>query len=588
MNVAPRVAALDHQQVVGAEAARERLDAGDEALVLRVSDDRRADAQVRRCDQRDEDGAGAPPHQSCAPAERGRCEGGRAQEQQRPGQDHRHEAARHPEVFRKDADLVEDRRREQRDGEKEHRLAPEAIARHQPEAEDRREHAGNGEIEIGKRPQRVGIVFRELSPRLPEEQRIQSCERQRRREDRRDVRCDPPGKVREALHREHRDQQRRGAGDCRVLPWRQVRQVHPVDVRVRRHQTGHVDPRDRARNGEREPEGTLHSLAAGVSETGGGEDGSDPEHRVEPQEQQQPEEAAGERREERDAVDRRPRVGEHGREEQRLHRDLAVWIAAEPGLSDVGREQCDRNRGSRPAKQAPSGKVHGERREHRPGSGRPQRAGETLKAVRDRHRRRKQVRKLADHDAAVRIQDVEPHEPDAVVVGAPVAFVVGVARKEQIAGERRQRCDRFVVDDEAAALRDLDPLVDVDAGILAADDVFGGRKEAPDGERDEGQRKQRGEGGPLRLRHAQAAARKHRDGTGDRDVRDQQARQTVLAERREREREGQRDRDADDDDPERALLGVQCCPPLAIEHRRAIDRGARQPADDEQGEHLQR
>ena len=58
-------------------------------------------------------------------------------------------------------------------------------------------------------------------------------------------------------------------------------------------------------------------------------DADDPEHRVESQEQQQPEKNTGHRREEPIAVDMRPRVGQQRGEEQRLHHDFGVRVAAQ-------------------------------------------------------------------------------------------------------------------------------------------------------------------------------------------------------------------------------------------------------------------
>ncbi len=266
----------------------------------------------------------------------------------------------------------------------------------------------------------------------------------------------------------------------RVLPPRKVAEEDDRQVCVVPHRPEQIRGGERRRDGERHEERDAHPRAAGEhAERERRQHAGDAEHGVETQKQQQPEQRAGDRREESVAVDVRARVREQRRKEQRLHHHLGVRVAREPDLRDVERQERRRRPRRRRAGQAAAGEVHREHAENRPHADRAPRAGQAVEAVADGDGRRKEVRKLADDRTGVRVLDEEPHEPEAVVVRSLVG------RKEEVARERRHRRDDGIAHDDRASLRDLNPFVHVHAGILAADDVFRRREEAPEPKQDE-------------------------------------------------------------------------------------------------------
>ena len=91
----------------------------------------------------------------------------------------------------------------------------------------------------------------------------------------------------------------------------------------------------------------------------------------------------------------------------------------------------------------------------------------------------------------------------------PVVFHGRIVEEEQVLDRRGYRRDDRVVPEDRAGAMKADAFVHVDARILAAHDVFGGRQESPERKRDERERKQRRRAGPRRQR----AEAKFRDAT---------------------------------------------------------------------------
>ena len=210
-------------------------------------------------------------------------------------------------------------------------------------------------------------------------------------------------------------------------------------------------------------------------------------------------------------------------------------------------------------------------------AGRAARAREPVQSVANRNRRGIQVRKLSDHGAGVRVLDEETHEAKTVVV---VAFV---RWKEEIARERRDRRNDRIRDHDCAALRDLQPLVDVAAGILPADDVFRRRKESPEPEEHERDWNERGETRPRRRgAKSQPAPADDRRCNRHQHVRQQEPLEAVAIDRGQQENHRQRNRGAHHDGPEDALFSLQRRPPLAIHPGQPEQRCPRKPADDDQ------
>ena len=138
------------------------------------------------------------------------------------------------------------------------------------------------------------------------------------------------------------------------------------------------------------------------------------------------------------------------------------------------------------------------------------------------------VGKLADDRAGVRVLDQESHEPEAVVV-RPL-----IRGEEEVARKRRHGRDDWIPHDERFPLRDLNPFVHVHARILAADDVFRRRKEAPQPEHDQGQGKQRAGTRPTGV-GAEAEPEPANRGGDEReaDVREEQPFKCVAIEQRQ-------------------------------------------------------
>ena len=343
------------------------------------------------------------------------------------------------------------------------------------------------------------------------------------------------------------------------------------------HRPDEIGGRERRGQRERDEEGGANTRAIGEhAERERRQHGRDPQHRVETQEQQQAEEHASDRREKAVTVDVGAGVGEERGKEQRLHHHLGVGITREPDLDDVQRQECRGDPRGRSANEPAAGEVHRQHPEDRPDTDRAPRAGETVEAVADRDRRRKQVRKLTDDRAGVGVLDRKSHKPQAVVVG-PL-----VRRKEQVARERRHRRHDRIHHHDRAALRDLNPLVHVHSGILAADDVFRRWEEAPEPEQDQRQREQRRQTGPERLRteaQPEPASRRRRERQAQ--IRDEQPLEAVAVRRAQSQDDGQRHHGADDHGPEEPLLGVERRALVAVRDRQAEDHRSGQPADDE-------
>ncbi len=168
------------------------------------------------------------------------------------------------------------------------------------------------------------------------------------------------------------------------------------------------------------------------------------------------------------------------------------------------------------------------------------------------------------------------HETQAVVVEALVR------REKQVARKWRHRRDDRILEDESAALGDLDPLVDVDTRILAANDVFGRREESPASQHDQ---RHRGQGAQARPgsagRQSQPKPRPRRCHERNRQIRQNQFLEAVAIGCSQTEHGRRRDHDGDHDAPEEPFLGVEGSALAAIGNRQPEDDGARKPKDDE-------
>ena len=538
---------------------------------------RLARARVLERQQPDEHDADHHAPQTRADSLAGAAERGGARKQQRTRQDDGKEPARHPEVLRHDPDLVEQHAREDRDGDDERGIAPEAAAYHDREADQRRQQPWQREVPIGEDAQRVRIVRRQLAARLAKDECVEGEQPDKAHDERRRPLLDEsgqPGASRRQRHGRERDDE--GAAEREVLPCREVAEKDDGQVHVRPHRAEQVGTSQRRRDRERRDKRRARPRAPrDRAEPESAGDAGDAQHHVVPQEQQQSEQRAGERREEWIAIDVCPCVREQRREQQRLHHDLGVRIASEPDLDDVEREQPRRRRRGRASHQPRAREIHGQQAQDGPDADRRTRARQAGDPLRDGNRGGKQVRELPDDRTGVRVGDPEPHEPERRVLRAVVR------REEQLARGRRHRGDGRVGNDDGAALRDLHALVDVRPRILAADDVFGRGKEPPHAQQDDDRRNQ---GRPRRSRRrgaqSEAPARRGRRGRRDRGVAHQQPRQAVLPQECQPDHHGHRNREADDDGPEEALLGRQGRPSIPIEPGQPEDRGARQPADD--------
>ena len=139
------------------------------------------------------------------------------------------------------------------------------------------------------------------------------------------------------------------------------------------------------------------------------------------------------------------------------------------------------------------------------------------------------------------------------------------------------------MNDKRAALRDLHPFVDVGPRILAADDVFRGRKEPPDPERDKRDRHERGARDTLRrAAKPQSSTRDDRARGKNDDVRNQKPAKAVAMKSGETDDGAKGQSEAEDDGPEAALLRVELGTPVAIQPRQPENCCAGQPPNQRQ------
>ena len=506
-------------------------------------------------------------------------------EEQRAGKDHRQEPPRHPEVLRDDADLVEEEQREDGDRDEERRIAPEALAREQRVAEQRRQERREREVEVRERPQRVGVVVGQLAARLAEEERVdRRCADHERASSDRGAAPDHGRQRRDCARRRPAPPSASASASRErgVLPPRQVAREDDRQVGVRAHRAEQVRPASEHGRGERTPrERPAHAAARRPPPSASaGQHAGDAEHGVEAQEQQQAEQQAGDRREERDrrrrararsrAAPRRAAPASRLRRSDSARTRPAIDVAASAGRR--GRRPPARPTSRAPAKYTASTP----RIAHTPTVRRA--PGQAVEAVADRNRCGKEVRKLADDRARVRVLDEEPHERGRCSSRSRCS-----RRKEQVAREvrhRRRRPDRGRRARRAA--RSGSPSLMYDAGILAADDVFRRREEPPQRQAaTSASGTQRCRAGPARRgAEPQAEARDApRPRARSADVGDEQPLEAVAVRaRRARARPTSDTATLMHDCPEQPLLGIERRAPVAVEQRQAEDHGARQPA----------
>ena len=313
-------------------------------------------------------------------------ERGAGDEQQRPRQDHRDKAARHPEVIRNNPDLVEEDQREGRQRHYERGIPPEEAARDQRVADEGRNEGGNGEIEVRKRPQGVRVVVRELAAGVPEGERVDG---QQHDDDRERGGHDVHGALRHARRPSSGDEEQEqpaGPGAQRgVLPRRQVRQKDDRHLEVLPHRPHRVPGPQRRGDDERRPERPPVALSRHETEHRARDHGAHRHDGIEAQEQQQTEQDAGDGREKRIVIHVRARIRQQRREQERLHDDVGVGVAREPDLDDVEREQRRGGRRRRAAKQPRAEEIHRQHAEDAPEPHRAPRARQPVERVADRH-----------------------------------------------------------------------------------------------------------------------------------------------------------------------------------------------------------
>jgi hypothetical protein len=231
----------------------------------------------------------------------------------------------------------------------------------------------------------------------------------------------------------------------------------------------------------------------------------------------------------------RARVREQCREQQRLHHHLRVWIPRKPDFDHVESEQrCRRSRGERP--EQPKGKkVDRENTERRPCRKCVQGSRQPIDSVTDRDRGWKEMRKLSDDRAGIGVLHEEAHEARTVVIGAWMTLGVEMLRNEQLACEVRQAGNHGILNDERAALRDLDPFIHVHTRVLAPDDVFGRRSKAESAKERQRQRNNLADGEVAHRIEPQALTAHCDRRDRDRAVHCQQPREAVAVCPRERE-----------------------------------------------------
>ena len=236
-------------------------------------------------------------------------------------------------------------------------------------------------------------------------------------------------------------------------------------------------------------------------------------------------------------------------------------------------------RGHGPAEQPRAQDVDADQAEQRPVVRDAAHAGEPVEAVADGDRGGQEVRELAEDRARRGIDDVEAHEPRAVVARRVVR---GDHELAELGGHRG---DDRIGRQQRAALRDLHAFVDVAAGILAAEDVLRRRPVEPQPARHDGDRHQRAESGPGRFGpEPQPAAADDRERHDDAGLDQEQPLEAIPAEDREPEGEHHRQAARQDHRPEHPLLGGQRGPSTGIEQGQPEEEGPGQPGDQGEGE----
>src|SRR5262245_43086035 len=148
--------------------------------------------------------------------------------------------------------------------------------------------------------------------------------------------------------------------------------------------------------------------------------------------------------------------------------------------------------------------------------------------------------------------------------------------KKQVARERRHRRDDRIVNDDRAALGDLDPFIHVGSGILATDDVFRWREKSPESDCDESDGYERSKCDTSRCRsESKPPACECGTQDDDGDISQKEALETVTMKDRETENDRQRDGNAQNHAPEDALFGVEGGSAIPIQPWQPEDGGAR-------------
>ena len=150
---------------------------------------------------------------------------------------------------------------------------------------------------------------------------------------------------------------------------------------------------------------------------------------VKTQKQEQAEKGPRDRREERVAIDVRPRARQQRSEEQRLHREFRIRITRKPDFCDVERQEARGREGRCRSDEPAASEVHRQHAKDGPDTDRSPCPREAIESVADRNRRRKEMRKLPDSRAGLGVLQEETHEAQAVVVEALIRGKKQVARK---------------------------------------------------------------------------------------------------------------------------------------------------------------
>ncbi len=270
----------------------------------------------------------------------------------------------------------------------------------------------------------------------------------------------------------------------------------------------------------------------------------------------------------------RSRICQERRKEERLHDDLGVGILREPHGDHIQRQKPCGGGGNGAACEARRREIHGQEAEDGPDANGATSTCQSVDPVADGDRGGEQMGKLSNNGAALDVLHEEAHEPQRVVVSA------AVRRKEHVACKRRHGRHDRIVNHDRATLRDLDALVHVGSGILAADDVFRRRKEPPRAERDDGQRNDCGPRHTTRgIAQSQPSTRQHSARQNDEEIDEDQPAKTVAVKDGEGENDRQRQRNTEHDRPEAALFRVQRGAAVAIQPGQPEYHRARQPTD---------